>query len=184
MIKNIHILTIPHGEQRYPTVGDYVETSFGEWTVTVSDVGDWRMSMLIAFHELAELMQTENDAIPEPVIKAFDEKFEAANPPDDTEPGDQTDAPYHQQHVFAEIVERAMAQRLGINWDEYDKKLMAIWRRPKIVLNTCRVCGAPASVTGDKGAIVIACSQNRCLISSGDNLEEVSKIWNESQLKK
>lgn len=128
MIKSVKIEVIPHRQQRYPTIGDYLETSPGEWTIFVSELGDWRMNMLVGVHELVEVIQTEAAGIPEPDIKAFDEQFEAANKDVDAEPGDQLEAPYHQQHVFAEHVERQLSLRLGVGWDAYDEACMKTWR--------------------------------------------------------
>ena len=130
MIKSLHFQVIPHSQQRYCSIGDYWEQppNSGHWEIRVSDLGDWRMNILILIHEITELAQTEAEGIPEPAIKAFDEKFEANNVSNEDEPGDCQDAPYHQQHVFAECQERLLAQRLGVNWKEYDEHAMAIWR--------------------------------------------------------
>ena len=130
MIKSLHFEVIPHRDQRYPTIGDYWESppGSGHWEIRVSDLGDWRMNLLVFVHEITELAQTENDGIPEPVIKDFDVKFEIDHDGSDAEPGDCPQAPYDPQHVFAECQERLLAQRLGINWTEYDQHCMAIWR--------------------------------------------------------
>lgn len=89
----------------------------------VTDLGDWKKSILIALHELVELAQTESDGIPEPVIKAFDEAFEAAvakGEKEDGEPGNQPDAPYRKQHGIAEGVERILASEMNVGWDDYN----------------------------------------------------------------
>jgi len=130
MITSFNYRIIPHHQQAYNTIGNYWEDppGSGHWEIRVSDVGSWQMALLVCIHEIIELAQTENDGIPEPAISAFDKKFEASNPPPDSEPGDQIDAPYHRQHVMAENLERQLAWALKINWNEYDSHLMSIWR--------------------------------------------------------
>ena len=129
MISELHFKTILQSEQRYPTVGDYWEAAPGVWEIRVSESGDWRMNCLVLIHELVELVQTENDGINEPDIKAYDEASEKRNTDPDAEPGEQPDAPYHHQHIFAENIERMVAAKLGINWNKYDAALMEIWRQ-------------------------------------------------------
>lgn len=128
MINKLTIEVIPHAQQRYSTIGDYVEDSPGIWRILVSDTGDWKMNALIAFHEVAELIQTEAAGIAEPIIKAFDERFEASIHPPEGEPGDQPDAPYRQQHSTAEAFERLLAAQIGVDWQEYDKLTKNLWR--------------------------------------------------------
>jgi hypothetical protein len=117
MIKEIHIKVIPHNEQReHGNVGDYWEKSPGVWEMRVSELGDWRKNMLVAVHELAEVIQTEAAGIPEPTIQKFDEEYYRDNPDTLVEAGDVPAAPYHRQHVVAELIERLLASQLGISW--------------------------------------------------------------------
>lgn len=131
MITSLHYEIIPHEKHRVPGVGDYWEDppGSGNWQIRVSDVGDWRMALLIAVHEIVELGQTENEGIAESAITAFDLEFERRNIDPEAEPGDHPDAPYREAHRFAENIERLYAQRLGVNWQEYDKRVMEIWRK-------------------------------------------------------
>jgi len=133
MITSLNFKIIPHAEHRYPTVGDYWEEppGSGHWEIRVSDVGDWQMALLVFVHEIVELCQTEAAGIKEQDITAFDIQFEAAHANDDEEPGDSPWAPYHKQHVMAECLERILALILGINWQDYDDKLMEVWRPKK-----------------------------------------------------
>ena len=61
-------------------------------------------------------------SIPEPDIKAFDE----AHPDDD--PGSLPEAPYHKEHVFAEAVEKWVATELGVDWDDYGRRVEALFK--------------------------------------------------------
>ena len=45
----ITIDTIPHNQQRYPTVGDWAFDSNGNLIIAVSDLGDWRYNALVGF---------------------------------------------------------------------------------------------------------------------------------------
>lgn len=130
-LMNISIKVIPHDQQRYPTVGDYWLNPDGSLEIRVSESGNWKYDALVAVHELIEVLQTESAGIKEPESMAFDQLFEReceAGQHGDEEPGDDPRAPYREQHIFAECVERLLAQRLGVNWSEYDVALMKLWR--------------------------------------------------------
>lgn len=117
---NIVIETIPHGDQRYETVGDWW---FGPDVlhIRVSAMGDWKKEALIAFHELAEALLCKDRDITDEQVTAFDRKFEANRQPDDnSEPGDDAAAPYRREHFFATTVERLLAAELGVDWQDYD----------------------------------------------------------------
>ncbi len=117
----IHIQTIPHDEQRYPTVGDYWDAE-GIEQVRISKMKDWRYEILVTVHELIEMAITKHRGIPEESITAFDVAFEKAREVGlvEGEPGDQPDAPYRREHVFATNIERLFAAELDVDWREYD----------------------------------------------------------------
>jgi hypothetical protein len=118
----IHIRTIPHSEQRYPTVGDYWNND-GVEEVRVSQLGDWRYEMLVTIHELIEMAITRHRGIPEQAISEFDIKFEEAREQGivEGEPGDDPKAPYCREHFFATNIERLLAAELDVNWPDYDR---------------------------------------------------------------
>ena len=137
---NINIKTIPQKEHRYDTIGDYwftgdKVTNGGDLEVRVSEVGDWRYEFLIALHEQIEVALLKHKGVAEPTIMAFDESFEAARARGEhginDEPGDSPEAPYREEHRFAENLERLMAERLGVNWDDYDQHLEKHWEAQK-----------------------------------------------------
>lgn len=121
---NITIKTIPHPEQRYPTVGDWWFDAEGNLEIRVSRLGDWRFESLVAFHELAEVLICKACGIPQAAVDEFDQRFEADRAAGkrgpDEEPGDHPDAPYHAAHALAEGLERALAFALFVKWSEYD----------------------------------------------------------------
>lgn len=120
---DITIKTIPHKEQRYPTLGDYWRDENGRQQVRISDIGNDDHAFLIAIHELVEWYLTEKRGIKEEDIKAFDEQFEHERTQGlhtmDQEAGFDPRAPYVKEHAFATNIERQLAQELGIEWDSY-----------------------------------------------------------------
>lgn len=123
---HIYIDTIPHAEQRYPTVGDYWHPKLSGGTETtqvrVSDMGNTDYEFLVAIHELVELHLCKKRGISVEAIDKFDIAFEASRKPESfDEPGDDLSAPYHKEHVFATWIERLVAQEMGVNWDTYNE---------------------------------------------------------------
>ena len=125
---NIEIKTIPHDQQRYPTVGDYwIDPKSGKLQIMVSEMGDWRYEALVAFHELAEYLQITHQDISIEEIDRFDIDYEASRGEGDfSEPGDSPLAPYHKAHLVATDLESVLAMRLGVDWAEYDKRVCSL----------------------------------------------------------
>lgn len=120
------IESIPHHEQRYPTLGDYWTAADGAVFIKVSALSDWRYEFLIGLHELIEEAVTRHRGIPEPAIKAFDEAH-----PNLDDPGMSPQAPYHREHVLATAIEMLLAQELGVNWSAYETACEALEEVPK-----------------------------------------------------
>ena|SRR5581483_2740965 len=118
----IHVETIPHQEQRYPTVGDYWSED-GVEQVRISQMKDWRYEILVTVHELVEMAVTKHRGISEEAITDFDVAFEKLRETGAVsgEPGDQPDAPYNREHFFATNLERLLAAELDVDWFEYDE---------------------------------------------------------------
>ena len=118
---------IPHDQQRYPTVGDWFFDEAGNLTIRISQLSDWRLEMLVALHELVEVLKCKHDGVSQESVDAFDIAYEKARPEgDDSEPGDDPKAPYVKQHCLATGIERIMAAELGVNWKAYEDELMAL----------------------------------------------------------
>ena len=119
----IHIKTIPHGEQRYSTTGDWWWA--GETLeMRVSVLGDWRYSVLIALHELVEALLCKAHGVTTDAVDAWD-MGPGANL---EEPGDDPRAPYHREHDAASALERMLAHEFGIDWNAYDDAVIALYR--------------------------------------------------------
>lgn len=120
----ITIETIPHNQHRYQTVGDWFYDDAGNITIRVSALSDWRREMLIAVHELIEVLTCKNNGVTQEIVDAFDTAFEKDRHPDNVdEPGDEPSAPYVKQHCLATGIERILAQQWGVSWKEYEKEL-------------------------------------------------------------
>jgi hypothetical protein len=111
---------IPHNEQRYNTVGDYIEQD-GKIVVMTSELGHEDMNFLLSLHEVIEAYLCRKHDICFQAIDDFDKNFTGEG-----EPGDSEQAPYHLEHLFAEIIERRVAMELGVNWSAYEAKIKEV----------------------------------------------------------
>jgi hypothetical protein len=116
---NITIKTIDHKDQRYDTVGDWFFEG-GNLEIRVSKTGDWRTEALVAIHELAEVLLCKDRGIKDEEVF----KFDILSTLDD--PGLSIQAPYHFEHMTADIIERIMCNEFDLDWEKYDKELMEI----------------------------------------------------------
>jgi hypothetical protein len=127
---DIHIKTIPHVEQRYPTCGDWWFTPDGDLEIRVSETGDWREAALVAFHELREVLVCKHRGISQASVDEFDIQYEedrkAGNHGPEDEPGNDPKAPYFDEHQAAAQAERALAYDLDVNWEEYANHIVAL----------------------------------------------------------
>ncbi len=126
---DIRIKTIPHAKQRYDTAGDYWEKKeFGKTVVhfRISAMHDTRYEQLVLIHELVEYFLVKLAGIDVKEIDAFDEAYEhLRGEDDDSEPGDDEDAPYYFQHQAASAVERLCAVMMGVNWLDYSNAVLS-----------------------------------------------------------
>lgn len=128
----ILIETIPHEQQRYPTVGDWTLTQ--DWhgngleiNIKVSKLSNWRHEALVAIHELAEVLACHHDGVTQAAVDVFDQDYERKRAEgDDSEPGDCPSAPYAKQHCIATGIERIMAAALGVSWKDYEDELNSL----------------------------------------------------------
>lgn len=123
----IVIKTVPHASQRYSTVGDWTFDADGNLTIKVSQLSNWRREMLVAVHELVEVLKCKHDGVTQESVDAFDNEYEANRKEgDESEPGDDPAAPYVKQHCLATGIERILAAELGVNWKEYEEELNSL----------------------------------------------------------
>lgn len=129
-LPDIQYKTIPHKSQRYETVGDYFEDKY----MGGKDRVNFRVSsmkseyeFLVFIHEAIEWFLSKKEGVDLKDIDAFDIEFEKSREKGNyDEPGDDKSAPYHDQHMFATKIERLLAKRLKVDWDEYDKAIISL----------------------------------------------------------
>jgi hypothetical protein len=112
----------PLNKLRYKTLGDFYYREDGTLVIETADIGNPIYNKLILIHELIEQTLTEELDIEEPDIKMFDELH-----PDADDPGMLVDAPYGDQHLLADAVERLMLSHLGIPYQYYNDACNKIW---------------------------------------------------------
>lgn len=128
LIETIVGLIIPHEEQRYPSLGDYFcddkypnidQYRMSDFSKVESDCTKARMyAIAVMIHEIVEFELCKRAGIAEQLITDFDMAFEALGKPG--EPGDDIEAPYHDQHVKATQVEKAVIDAFGLSWMTYE----------------------------------------------------------------
>lgn len=120
---------IPHANHRYPTIGDFWEHHTGSLTHThfrVSEELSPKHRFLVLLHEFIEANIAQFREISFDDIDAFDVAFETQYPNNTMEPGEQLDAPYHKEHMFAELIERLVANEIGVEWIDYTAAQVAL----------------------------------------------------------
>lgn len=117
-IVEVHVK--PYKDMRYPTAGDW-QWRGNTLVITVAQMPDPRYEQLLAFHELSEAWMCKHDGVSEKDV----DKWDMAHP-DADEPGDLPGAPYGPQHKAATESERWFADKLGVNWSEYEKAIEAL----------------------------------------------------------
>lgn len=134
----ITIETIPHETQRYATVGDWYYDKDETLCIKVSALSDWRREVLVAIHELVEVVLCKHNGVSTELVDEFDIQFEKARiEGDESEPGDDPKAPYRKEHCVATGVERILAAELGVDWKPYEQELCSLpeiegpWHKPK-----------------------------------------------------
>lgn len=120
-IKAVHIEFIPHGFQRYDTVGDFWIDENLTLQIRMSDMKNTSYNCLVAIHEFVEWMLTDIRGLAEQDIMAFDKKN-----PDSDDPGFLFDAPYKREHTFATSIEMMICAFAGIDWKEYDQVVLGL----------------------------------------------------------
>jgi hypothetical protein len=123
MTKNtlISIETIQHDQQRYPTAGDWQWEEDGSLSINVSKMHVQEYMWLVAVHEIIEAILCKANGITDEIVTNWDKDHLY-----DCDPGGIQDCPYYKEHLVATIVETMLADRLKIDWKEYEKTLDAL----------------------------------------------------------
>lgn len=87
---------------------------------------------LLVKHEQTEAELCQYRGVTSKEVDEFDIDYEAARPEDDdSEPGDQPEAPYHWQHTTAETQERLLAAALDVTWGHYMRWVNEVFEEVK-----------------------------------------------------
>lgn len=126
---NIHLKTIPHKSQRYPTVGDYFEEN-KSLQFRVSEMRNEDYEFLVAIHEMVEHHLIKKNGLSIEEIDEFDKMFErervrGLHSPED-EPGHDSRSPYRKEHIFAEYIEHEIAEKIGVDWYQYGRAVSSL----------------------------------------------------------
>ena len=123
MARTIFLEVLPHDLMRIVTVGDWVkDKETGEQIISVADMDDENMNALILVHELIEYLLCKHDGVTEQQVDDYDNAHL-----DDDDPGLNSDAPYHKQHMIAFSIEILMAGLLGVDWKKYCDKIEEVF---------------------------------------------------------
>lgn len=126
----ITIETIPHENQRYRTLGDWIFDENGNLNILVSETGNDDYNLAIAIHEMAEAIKCREYGIDERDVYGFDLAFEEERElklhGEFDEPGDDVRAPYHNEHLLATKIEKSVIEHLGHSWEDYENTLNKI----------------------------------------------------------
>ena len=114
------VQTIANKFQRYRTCGDWFTADNGLLKIRVSNTNNRKYAFLTALHEMIEQFLCECSGITEDQVDSWDLLHE-----DQDEPGEMLKCPYREQHLFAEAMEKVIAEKIGVDWVEYGKALEA-----------------------------------------------------------
>ena len=110
-MKRIVIEFIPHSEQRYDTLGDWIVDADGNLTIRASEDAGEDQAFLVALHELVEFWLCRKEGVSQEAVDDWDRSFIAPADDPGAEPGDW--GPYQVQHRRACLVEFLVASFLG-----------------------------------------------------------------------
>lgn len=122
-MRTVTITVTDPSAMRYRTVGDW-QVSGDHLSIQIADSGDARYNLLVALHELIEVMLCHRDGVTTEMVDQYDLAHQ-----DDDDPGLNPDAPYHDQHMIAFAIEILCAKALGVDWRAYTLALDATYAR-------------------------------------------------------
>ena len=119
-VPEISVRFISPGDQRLCECGDwFFDADQNLITVFVNLMEDWRSELAVACHEIFESVCYLQAGKDQTDVDFFDKKFYLEH--DEGEAGDSTEAPYHDEHLSATLVEREVCSRLQLGWEQHEK---------------------------------------------------------------
>jgi hypothetical protein len=104
-------------KQRYDTMGDW-QFIADDLEVKVTDLGDERMNLALAIHEIVEAYLCKAHGISERDVDIWDLSY----PKERGEPGEDVQCPYHNEHMIAQSIEYLVLNALGVSIASYERK--------------------------------------------------------------
>lgn len=117
-INRIVVEFIPADEQRYDTAGDWYYYEDDTLVLKISRMSKGIYQQALAVHEFCEALLCNNAGISQEVVDHFDMVVAASD-----DPGMEPTAPYHVQHCWADVIERAFIAAAGESWAKYDAEV-------------------------------------------------------------
>jgi hypothetical protein len=129
--RTVVVSIMPDEAMPYDTVADWRALENGTLVVNHVVLGDPLFEYLLVHHEIDEAQICRMQGIEVSQVDEFDESYERKRPENDmeSEPGNESDAPYHFAHTTAEASERVLALALGVVWGDYMKAIEDAFRR-------------------------------------------------------
>jgi hypothetical protein len=125
-IKDINVVTIPHIQQRYNTVGDWQIKGDTLW-VYISATGNDSYNHALAVHETIEALLCIINGVSEESVDEFDMSH-----PDLDEPGESPDAPYNIEHRVATDFEVRSIRASRVSFASYERNLIGMVNSRKV----------------------------------------------------
>lgn len=114
-LREIKIRTKPYKDMRYPTVGDWQEKR-GVIQITVAKELGLVSGLAMALHEIVEKVKCDMTGVTEQQVDEWDMSHLLTD-----DPGLDPDAPYHEQHLSGEAMERAACVIFNLPWKKHCK---------------------------------------------------------------
>ncbi|TAL21871.1 MAG: hypothetical protein EPN94_12095 [Nitrospirae bacterium] len=130
----INVKIIPIEKMPFTTQGYWFEDK-DTINFLISEMSDWRYTVAILFHEIAEYFTCKNKGITTRTCDKFDELYESLYKKGEIsrlkEPGDDRRCPYFKGHQLGNKFERIMIKELGASWKNYLRDCAEIIERLK-----------------------------------------------------
>jgi hypothetical protein len=117
------IIIVPIEYQRFTTIGDWYEDKYGNFTISISYLYDWKYEFLVLIHELTEWAICQSMGVKTQACDDFDGLWESEIKKGiqdiNTEAGFDRRCPYRRGHVWGARMERLFCFLLRASWKDY-----------------------------------------------------------------
>jgi hypothetical protein len=113
-MENISIKTVDKKKIRNGGIGDYKRGVDGSLHILVARMKNKDYEFLVAIHELVEAWLADRHGVNYKEIDQYDKEYKGPG-----EPGETKDAPYKEEHKFANKIEYLVGKELEIDMKDY-----------------------------------------------------------------